>query len=283
VTNDGANSTILDETEAFDFGYNSTYRVNGGYRWGSCGEAINFSYFHYGNTADYASPIVDGTSTVVAGQLENNTTLGGQRLVATYDMKFNNYDIDYSKRIPICSCNSDPCDCCGCPPWAITWTAGARVADLERREGSTLFNIGGGAGPTTEILTEFVGAGPKVGVEGRRYVGENNRWSLFAKGNIALLLGDYDTVRTKTVGVVGAGTTTSIQTDSYRRIIPVTEIEVGISRQLGQKTLLTAGYFFQAWWDLGMFEGMEGTNFGQEDDANIMAFDGLMVRLERTF
>ncbi len=82
-----------------------------------------------------------------------------------------------------------------------------------------------------------------MGVEGRRYFGESYRWSMFAKGNMSLLLGDYDTTRTKVVG-----TTTSIQTDNYRRIVPVMELEVGFSRQLGQRTMLTAGYFFQSWW-----------------------------------
>gem|GEM_PF-1221565 len=278
---DNNNSTITDSSQSYEFGYDSSYRVYGGYRWGSCGEAITFGYFNYGGNTSYLSPIADpGNGTIIAGALENNADSPGERLLANFDMNLNTYDLDYSKRITICSCNNDPCDCCDCPPWAITWSAGVRVADFERTEGNQLLNANGGVDATAEIETLFVGAGPKIGVEGRRYMGPNYRWSIFGKGSMALLLGDYDTTRTK---VSGGGTITTIQTDNFRRVIPVTDIEVGFSRQIGQKTMFTAGYFFQAWWDLGMFEAIEGTNFGPEDDSNIMAFDGLMLRIERVF
>jgi hypothetical protein len=153
-----------------------------------------------------------------------------------------------------------------------------RVLDFSRTERNTVFAAGGAVGSTGEILTEFNGAGPKISVDGRRYFGETRCWSFYSKGSLALLLGDYETRRTLVDGIA-----IGIQTDEFCRVIPMTEIEFGLSRQIGQKTLLTVGYFLQAYWDLGMFENIEGTNFGAQDDANILSFDGLMFRVEHTF
>ncbi|MDX1962129.1 MAG: Lpg1974 family pore-forming outer membrane protein [Pirellulales bacterium] len=281
VVDNNNNSTITDTTRNYEFGYSSNYRVNGGYRWGSCGEAINFSFLNFQDDTSYNSIAADpNNGVIIAGPLETNASNTGDRLVSNLDQQFNTFDLDYSKRIPICTCNNDPCSCCKCPPWALTWSAGVRVGDLERLETVRLFNAAGTNTAISTIDTQFVGAGPKIGLEGRRFLGESFRWSIFGKSNVALLLGDYDTIRTK---VTGGGTATSVQLDNYRRVIPMLDIEVGFSRQIGKKTMFTAGYFFQAWWDLGMFESIEGTNFGPEDDSNIMAYDGLMLRVERVF
>ncbi len=233
------NSTILDESQEFDFGYSSTYRLGGGFRWGDCGEAITFGFFRFGNTADYViDPICANICHIYAGQLGNNADAAGERFIATYDTSINAYDLDYSKRIPICSCNSNPCDCCDCPPWAVTWSGGLRVLDLSRTERNFVFDNTGLLATAGTIQTDFVGAGPKVGLDGRRFFGKSYCWSIYSKGSLALLLGDYDTTRT-----VVEGQATTIQTDNFRRVIPVTEIEVGLSRQFSRNTMLTAGYF----------------------------------------
>jgi len=47
---------------------------------------------------------------------------------------------------------------------------------------------------------------------------------------------------------------------------------------------LSAGYFFQAWWDLGMTESSVDLGFPVfRDDANIMAWDGFFLRGEMKF
>jgi hypothetical protein len=66
-------------------------------------------------------------------------------------------------------------------------------------------------------------------------------------------------------------------------MIPVTDIEVGGTWQLAPFTYISAGYFFQCWWDLGQGEQISGTNFGPLDTANILGFDGLFIRGEMLF
>ena len=66
-------------------------------------------------------------------------------------------------------------------------------------------------------------------------------------------------------------------------MIPVLDIEVGGSFQVTPRFFVSAGWFFQCWWDLGFGETIDGTNFGPLDTSNIMAWDGLFVRGEFLF
>jgi hypothetical protein len=272
----------------YDFDYNSNYRFFGGFRWGSCGEAINFSYFHYGNSTEESATVPDPNTDnlVITTHFKTNNSDPGDNIRSTNYTKFNVYDIDYSKRIPICSCNSNPCDCCQCPPWAITWSAGVRFADLNREQRDLVRDEDGDPIVNNQILTSFTGVGPRVTAEGRRFFGDCNRWSLFGKSGMALLLGDYSSTNTKIVPDSTPGLIINTRTDNYRRLIPMMEIDVGVSRQFGTNTLVTAGYFFQAWWDLGMYAEVDNiitTGISAEDDSNIMALDGFMLRIEHTF
>jgi len=279
---DQNNSLFVDRSVPYEFDYQSTYRAYAGYRWGSCGEAINFSFFNFNNITSMNSLQSNPPELVIAGQLEQNPA-PGQRLWTALDTSATTYDLDYSKRIPICSCNSDPCSCCDCPPWAITWNAGARVGDVEINSPTSLFAADGTLVSSGNTLVEFVGAGPKAGIEGRRFFGENYRWSAYGKSNVALLLGQYDVTLAK---FTPAAQATTIQTYNYTRIVPVIDLEVGVSRQIGKRTLVTAGYFFQAWFDVSTVNTIDfigALNANALDDSNIMSFDGFMLRLEHTF
>lgn len=276
------NSTVTDRTIPYDLGYQSTYRIYGGFRWGDCGESINFNFFNFNNGSTYVAPDIVQGGVIVAGHMETNPG-NGERLISSLDTGVNTYDLDYSKRIPICSCNNNPCDCCDCPPWAITWGAGIRVGDVAINGRNQIFENGIQTTDATSEVT-FRGVGPKIFLEGRRYFGENYRWSMYGKSTWAILVGQYDVELQK---VSGTGPiATSIQDWNYRRAVPMMDLEVGFSRQIGAKTMLTAGYFMQVWWDVSTvntiadFGNLANPNI---DDSNIMAFDGFMVRLERTF
>ena len=93
------------------------------------------------------------------------------------------------------------------------------------------------------INARFVGAGPRVGIRGRRYFGACGLLSLYAKASQAVLIGDYRMDRTLNVPGQGSETPTQItnQFDLFHRTIPVTDIEVGGTRSfLPSSELLTA-------------------------------------------
>ena len=131
---------------------------------------------------------------------------------------------------------------------------------------------------TGRFTANFIGAGPRLGLEARRYFGDAGRFSLFAKTNGSLLVGDYDFTAGATLPIF-AGNQSTHQT----RTIPVAEMELGACWRPWQFMSLSAGWLFQAWFDLGASGGQFGGIYVPVDTANIMSFDGLVLRAELTF
>jgi hypothetical protein len=139
------------------------------------------------------------------------------------------------------------------------------------------------------MAMDFIGAGPRVGLEGKRYFGACRQFSLYSSLDVSLLVGQYEHRLDRTTpGGVGPTTIESF-TASNTRTIPVTEIEIGASWNPTPSWTLSAGWFFHAWWDLGMSEQQTSNLLGANgpqymlDDSNIMSWDGLTLRAELAF
>jgi len=121
------------------------------------------------------------------------------------------------------------------------------------------------------------GPGPRVGIQGRRYFGQQARWSLFARGNLSLLIGHYELVsRTLEFDIDDFDTSLLVR----KRTVPVTEIELGASVNIRGRTTISAGYLFHSWHDIGIPQQVAGKPL---DDANILSFDGLFMRGELSY
>jgi len=273
------NTTVTDRVVHQDFDYNSSVRTSIGYRF-CCGDEIRFTYWNFGDKSHLLSGQAPADGSIIyAGHLEINTSEPGERLVVSAGLQANVYDVEYIK----CACqNSGCCDSPCCPPWTLKYSAGIRLADIRRGDNTILLNGDGTEAEGAFITADFIGAGPRVGIEGRRFFSDGN-FSLFARSNFSLLLGEYDIKETRKTPPT-APTTTENYFDSHDRLIPVAEIELGGTWQLGPCVNLSAGYLFQAWWDLGQFEQIQGNVFlNPIDDSNILSFDGLFARLEICF
>jgi len=264
-------SVLTDRCIVFDVDYDSTFRLFGGYRWGDCGEAIELSYWEVDTGEAFTSPPASA-SQFFAGFMGNIADAPGEILQSDFSVELNVWDIDYTKRVPLRKGSpSDGGHCC--PLWDWAWSIGARIVDFDLNQNQSVFDAAGNATALGEVDSQFTGAGPRAGLEGRRYFGEGRKWSAYGTGHLALLLGDHELSATRT-----AGLTTDLQIEEFIRTVPVTELEVGVSRQIGCRTLLTAGYQFQAWWEIGQFESKKIVA-----EPGILSFDGLFVRLEHTF
>jgi len=277
-------STLTDTAEEFKFGYQSAFRAALGYRLLDCGGDIQVAYWRMTGNAQHSDGPADTVTDnpFIAGQLKNNPG-NGQFLSANTGITANIFDVDFAKCLSFGGpCN--PCDACFCPRWDLRWFAGARIADISRFDNNVTTDASGNAITTGLINARFVGAGPRVGLQGRRYFGANGLLSLYAKASQALLIGDYRMSRSKiTPGDSEVPTEVINQFDRFSRMVPVTDIEIGGSWQIAPYTFVSVGYFFQCWWDLGQSETVIGTNFGPLDTANILGFDGLFVRGEMLF
>ena len=177
------------------------------------------------------------------------------------DVDAKSFDLDYRKTIPLGGlamwrCGDECCDPCGCgdaccapacPAWDITWSGGLRFADVNWNRNYLAVDDSDERFRETRSTLSFDGGGPRVGLEGRRYFGMKQWCSVFLKGDISVLLGQMS----QQVQRIDESDLLTTQTARGRRIIPVTDIEAGASAQLTQYSMLSAGYLFSAWHDLG--------------------------------
>lgn len=278
-------STLTDTVIEYPFDYQSGFRVAAGYRLLDCGGDFQIAYWRMTGDAQYSDGPADISTNnpFIAGNLENNPG-NGEFLNSSTGVTANIFDVDFGKCISMGG-PCGPCDsCCFCPRWDLRFFAGARIADISRFNNNVVVDDGGEGQSFGNINARFVGGGPRVGIQGRRYFGQCGLWSLYARGAQALLIGDYRMSRT--LRIPGEDTTpTQItnQFNTFDRMIPATDIEVGGTWQMAPFTYVSVGYFWQCWWDLGQGENIQGANFGQLDSANILGFDGLFVRGEMLF
>jgi hypothetical protein len=282
-------ATQGDIIHELNFQHESSYRIGGGYRNDCCDEEIRFLFTRLSSGADAIAP---------QGSLVPYEVIGpdGPTFINA-DVDVKSFDLDYRKTIPLggtcCECSDACCDPCGgdpcgcgdaccapaCPAWDITWSGGLRFADVDWGRTYETFFSDGEVFRRTNVALDFKGGGPRVGLEGRRYFGAKNWCSVFLKGDISLLLGQMHE-RIRRAEELGLLLTLDAQ---GRRIIPVTEIEAGLSAQLSRSSRFSAGYLFSAWHDLGFrdqFDIQTLVESNSTDTANILGFDGLFVRLE---
>jgi hypothetical protein len=171
-----------------------------------------------------------------------------------------------------------------CGSFGLTYSAGLRFADVTQFYDSI---IGAGGAPisNSRFDVDFFGVGPYLSLIGETRHGDCGQFSLFAKGAMALLVGQYDvTFDVQLPGLHGS------QAGDRIRTIPVFESELGAAWRPNEHWTLTGGWMFAAWSNIGTsgstFDGEQlpvlpvDTVYGETDDSDIMAFDGLFLRVE---
>lgn len=287
VSQDLNNGT--DQFIPLDFDYNSSYRIGGGWRSSCCGDEIRVVATRMTS---------DASATALPGDIVPYETAappdGQTRISANVDAR--TIDVECAKTIPLggqgCGC-SDCCDPCGsgcgnscgscCPAWDITWSGGVRWADVGWQRSYIALNSDNSTVTDSEIGMDFRGGGIRTGLEGRRYFFKDGWLSLYGKGNVSLLLGDVNVSSIRSVFEDGNAVNT--QTFRTRQIIPVTELEGGVTAQVSRGAAITAGYLFAAWHDLGFRDEHDLNTLlpTTYDDANILGFDGFFARVEVGF
>lgn len=271
-----------DQYIPMDFNYSSSYRVGGGWKSCCCGDQIRFMFTQMTSAA---------TATAVNGDIvpeEASPPPGGlTHINANVDAR--TMDLECAKTIPLggqcCGCGDGCCDSCGshCPAWDLTWSGGVRWADVGWQEGFVAQNSNAATVIDGEVGMTFKGGGLRTGLEGRRYFFKDGWLSIYGKGDVSLLLGDVNVSSIRTVP--GVNPVVNTQTYATRQIIPVTELEAGVTGQVSSRLSITAGYLFAAWHDLGIRQEHQLNTLQPitYDDANILGFDGFFARAEFDF
>jgi len=289
---------FFDEFHELDFQYESSFRIGGGYELACCDEQMRFMFTRM---SSFAEDFTDDENAI--GAFETSPGPGGT-LDIYADVDAASFDFEYAKTIRLggqiggcgcadsCGCSTgDPCSCgeCApcCPEWAVTWSGGLRFADVDWTR--WYFSQNPQTDESRDALStmEFRGGGPRFGLEGRRYFGPGLCGSIYMKGDISLLLGDVHLRERRVVAdqIGSTPDTVQTQTATFRNVIPVTEIETGMSVEMVDGVSFSTGYLLSAWHDLGFrdqfaFGTFLETNY---DDANILAFDGFFARIEARY
>ena len=263
-----------------EFDYNSSYRFGAGWKSCCCGDQIRFMYTKMSSdshdTAFNGDIVPEEAAPPPGGQTDINANVDARSL-----------DLKCAKTIPLggqcCGCGDGCCDSCctGCPAWDLTWSGGVRWADVGWQQSFVALDSNDFAVTDARIGMNFRGGGLRTGLEGRRYFFKDGWLSIYSKGNISLLLGDVNIASIRDVNDASSSNNpiaTNTQTFRTRQIIPVTELEAGLTGQVSCNSSITAGYLFAAWHDLG-FRHEHELNTLQPitfDDANILGFDGFL-------
>lgn len=271
------------ELVQYDFAYNASPRIYAGISRPDCKCEIRFTFTQLQGSSQVASGAPRGDTVIILDP--TLPVCSCTEVDAKANVNANTYDIDLAQRNCFApACCPDPCgqNCARpCQPWDVTYWMGIRIADVNWDSFGNITNVADqDLVATNEHQMTFTGAGPRVGINVRRYFGRYSRFSLYGRANIALVLGHYQ-IQSTYFETDGNDTDTNLL--SRDRVIPVTEIELGMSYNIRQRTTISAGYFMQAWHDLGMSQQITGQFPQGYDDANILSFDGLFVRGEWCF
>lgn len=281
----------------YDFDYSESFRTYIGWRLCQCDGEIRFTYTDIDTGGSFDSGLLDtnGATRSFTSPFEVVTAGDGDRLLGTASVELQDYDLGFSRNIPLgsplscCDCGDTCCGdcgdtCCGprCAAWDITWSGALRYTNIESRLGyQSIIDPANttASNRTAESVVQFDGVGIRTGLLGRRYIGKRGVASVYVKGDISLLLGEVD--------YYAVGTAFARHQISTTQVIPVTEIEAGGTVYLTKRISASAGYLLSVWHDLGhraMYDfGITGVQLEGMDDANMMSLDGWFARVEAVF
>lgn len=277
--------TISQRTEGveLDFAYDASLRAIVGYRSSASGAELRFTYSRLqgdvrvvgaaGAGEFLVDPFGNGVGTLVV--IDPHSALAGVALPtgdliqtrATVDM--NVYDLEVAKALAS-----------GCNCGELAFSVGVRLADVNQFYES-IVTQGGNFFAGGDFSADFLGAGLRLGARGQRRFGTQQRFGLSASGNAALLVGQYEVDFNNRTTIAPAFVVN--QNENVVRTLPVMEGEIAAQWHPMDQFTVSAGWLFQAWFDLGASGGQFGGFFSGADDANIMSFDGAFVKIEATF
>ncbi|MFO0897007.1 MAG: Lpg1974 family pore-forming outer membrane protein [Pirellulales bacterium] len=280
-------SIVNDQAVQFNFNYTANYRVYGGVRLNDCGNELRFAYWRLSGDAQTGATVPDGQNVTYEGYFNDQISLPGESLTTRLQVTANIYDVEFTK--PIAYNYGDACNPCGpqCPRWDLRWLIGLRVGEVGRSLTSRTADATGATLVDGSIAAHFLGVGPRLGLEGRRYLGKQGNFWIQGKGSASLLFGSYD-VTMQSTQPLGLTTAENNSVANLQRAVPMLEIEIGATWRPTKCLCLSAGWLVQSWFDLGFSEDVSATCCpdifpASRDDANLLSFDGLYLRAEYCF
>lgn len=269
----------------YDFGFASGVRGFLGYNF-SRDTLARFSYLGIdaatsvfgAATGNYTG----GDGTAVFGPIGTQALPEGASIRSSSNVSLDLYDMELARRFEL-----DP-DVNNAPRWDTAGSAGIRFMDSDVT--TTIDNLCPEC-PNYFATTEraFQGVGPRLALQGRRYLGPRRRWSAFATGGAALLVGNYRNVDIRErLPVNGQSRLVESQTVNGTLVVPNFDISLGTSWQWRERTSISAGWMLMYWGHLGYSETIDTGAVGENATTfpltnSSLAYDGFFFRLTHNF
>jgi hypothetical protein len=267
----------------YDFGYASGVRGFIGYNF-SEDTLGRFSYLGIDAATSVAGTAtgnyVGGNGTAYIGPFYTEALPATASITSTSNVSLDLYDLELARRFEI-DTETD-----GATRWDTAGSAGIRFMDSSV---STTVDNYCPLCPNYLVTTNriFQGVGPRLAIQGRRYLGPARRWSAFATGGAALLVGSFsnDATRlTKTVNLL------ETQSTGGTLVVPNFDIALGTSWQWGPRTSISAGWMLMFFGNLGYSETIDTNGINQGAVAtsvpltnSSLTYDGAFFRLTHMF
>ncbi len=238
LSNQGFNRQVV--AHELDFDYENSFRVFLGYHLNECCD-VRFSYWQL-DTETFVTGTAGVGQTIV--DPFGNLGLGGSSINTTASVNMEVYDIEFQRPVDF-----------SCGGIGFLYSAGVRFADVDQFYGSTITGAASAVTSDGRFDVDFSGVGPLLSITGQSFHGGCKQFSFFAKGATALLVGQYDiSTRVTQPGVTGG------QAADRVRMAPVLESELGASWRPADCVQFSAGWMFQAWFNLAHPEGRSTEN-----------------------
>jgi hypothetical protein len=204
-----------------------------------------------------------------------NAGFNAQQAAANYDLEYQLLDVDY--RAVLWSCKGAH----------VNYVVGARYAHYE--SGFAVIYPFAPPDGTSFVATDinFDGGGIRIGLEGERRIFRRSGLSVYSKGYISALAGEFNCDYIQINQFNGVEALVGWSDD---RVVTISELEVGLSwTNCGGNVKVGAGYYFAIWDNMvttpEWINSVQQVNFVDvsQDDNDTVAFDGLVVHAEFMF
>jgi len=269
----------------YDFGYASGVRGFIGYNF-SEDTLGRFSYLGIDAATSVAGTVTGnyegGNGTAYIGPFYTDAVDPGASITSTANVSLDLYDLELARRFEI-DAETD-----GAARWDTAGSVGIRFMDSSV---STTVDTFSPSSPEYFVTTRriFQGVGPRLAIQGRRYLGPARRWSAFATGGAALLVGSFSNDDTR---FVSPGNLLETQSVGGTLVVPNFDIALGTSWQWGPRTSISAGWMLMFFGNLGYSETIETNPVPPEPPAlatsvpltnSSLTYDGAFFRLTHMF
>ena len=226
----------------------------------NCDQSLRFTYTYIFDDKSRSADVPAGS--VITSPIGASLN-PGDSIKATQHLRLQTWDIDNVRKLELPGMGCDTCSA-----WEANWSWGVRIIDVEE----TILNDV--TGPDAETLTQkssFVGAGPRIGFELRRQLGQT-RMLGFVGADAGLLLGGQNTV--------GSNTPTGFNS---AQIVPDFDLRLGVCWQPRPDIAISTGWMFETFGDAIMLNQDASLATLSRPQASSLSYDGLFLRGEFHF